>query len=413
MLRRFPQRINNLRFFAERKKYNDVGERNIILPPDKMTDILNIGFDAKRAFQNRTGLGNYSRTLIRSLAAAYPQHHYFLFAPKTKPLFRPLEGMRTILPAKLHHRWLKSVWRSRWIVQDLQRHRVDVFHGLSAELPFGIHRSAVKTVVTIHDLIFERYPGQYNPVDVYTYRKKARYACRHADKVIAISEQTKQDLVQFYQVSPQRISVCYQACDPSFEVLHPPGVISGVKQQYHLPAQYFLYVGSVIERKNLLGIAQAMYQLKGRLDVPLVVLGDGSGYKEKVQAFLRQKDLQQQVIWLNEVVNFVFKDLPALYQGATALLYPSVFEGFGIPILEALWCRTPVITSQGSCFLETAGDAALYVDPHNPASIAAAMEKVAAGGAGVEEMKEKGIAHAQRFTPDKCAAAVMEVYENL
>ncbi|WP_119079947.1 glycosyltransferase family 4 protein [Chitinophaga alhagiae] len=374
---------------------------------------MNIGFDAKRAFQNRTGLGNYSRTLIRSLAETYPQHQYLLFAPKTKPLFRPPAGMRAVLPVKAHHRWLKSVWRSRWMVRDLQRQQVDVFHGLSAELPFGIHRTGIKTAVTMHDLIFERYPRQYNPVDVLTYRKKARYACEHASRVIAISEQTKADLVQFYSTPANRISVCYQACDPAFETLHPQEAITAMLRQYGLPARYFLYVGSVIERKNLLRIAEALHLLKDRLNIPLVVLGDGRQYKEKVKQFLRQKGLEQQVIWLNEVAGFAFKDLPALYQGATALLYPSLFEGFGIPILEALWSRTPVITSQGSCFLETGGNAALYVDPLNPAAIADAMEQVSENGTLVEGMKEKGIAHAQNFTIHKCAAAVMNVYENL
>lgn len=374
---------------------------------------MNIGFDAKRAFQNRTGLGNYSRTLIRSLAEYYPQHHYFLFAPKSKPLFSPEGGMRTILPQKPHHRWLKPVWRSRWVVKDLQRHQIGVYHGLSAELPFGIHKSGVGSTVTMHDLIFERYPKQYNPIDVYTYRRKAMYACREASRVIAISEQTKADLMEFYRVPENRISVCYQGCDPSFQQQHTAGEITAMKARYKLPDEYFLYVGSVIERKNLLGIAKAMNALKGKLDLPLVVLGDGSGYKKEVKAYLRKEGLEHRVIWLNETQKFAFADLPSLYQGSVALLYPSMFEGFGIPILEALWCRTPVITSNGSCFAETGGNAVLYVDPFRPDAIAEAMQKVTEDEALRADMQQKGILHAQQFTLDKCAAAVMEVYKSI
>ncbi|WP_346319473.1 glycosyltransferase family 1 protein [Chitinophaga sp. YIM B06452] len=374
---------------------------------------MNIGFDAKRAFQNRTGLGNYSRTLVKSLAAYYPQHQYFLFAPKSKPLFRPEAGMRTILPQKPHHRWLKPVWRSRWVVNDLRHHHIDVYHGLSAELPFGIHNSGVKSVVTMHDLIFERYPKQYNPIDVYTYRRKAVYACRQASRVIAISEQTKADLMEFYRVPEERISVCYQGCDPSFQLQHTTEGIRHMKTKYALPQDYFLYVGSVIERKNLMGIAQAMRSLKGKLDVPLVVLGDGTGYKKEVKEYLRKEGLEQRVIWLNETHKFAFADLPALYQGALALLYPSMFEGFGIPILEALWSRTPVVTSNGSCFAETGGNAVFYVDPFQPAAIAHAMEQVAADEVLRADMQQKGILHAQHFTLDKCAAAVMNVYETI
>jgi glycosyltransferase involved in cell wall biosynthesis len=374
---------------------------------------LNIGFDAKRAFQNRTGLGNYSRTLVTSLAAYYPQHHYFLFAPKSKPLFKPAAGLRTVLPQKPHHRWLKPVWRSRWVVNDLRHHHIDIYHGLSAELPFGIHKSGIKSVVTMHDLIFERYPKQYNPIDVYTYRRKAVYACREASRVIAISGQTKADLMEFYRVPEERISVCYQGCDPSFQLQHMAGDVKHMKTKYMLPEDYFLYVGSVIERKNLMGIAQAMRSLKGKLDLPLVVLGDGTGYKKEVKEYLRKEGLEQQVIWLNETHKFAFSDLPALYQGALALLYPSMFEGFGIPILEALWSRTPVITSNGSCFAETGGNAALYVDPFQPAAIANAMEQVVADEVLRADMQQKGILHAQLFTLDKCAAAVMKVYENI
>lgn len=401
------KRTIKLAFLQERKKSNSVFCcRNKLFA-------LNIGFDAKRAFQNRTGLGNYSRTLISSLAAYYPQHHYFLFAPKLRPLFSPAGGMSAILPQKPHHRWLKPIWRSRWVVKDLQQHNIGVYHGLSAELPFGIHKSGLASTVTMHDLIFERYPKQYNPIDVYTYRRKAVYACRQASRVIAISEQTKADLREFYRVPEERISVCYQGCDPSFQQQHTADDVTAMKNRYNLPREYFLYVGSVIERKNLMGISQAMRALKGRVDLPLVVLGDGRGYKKEVKEYLRRENLDQQVIWLNDTHKFAFADLPALYQGAMALLYPSMFEGFGIPILEALWSRTPVITSNGSCFAETGGNAVLYVDPLQPASIADAMEKVAGDEVLRADMRQKGILHAQQFTLDKCAAAVMDVYQNI
>ncbi len=374
---------------------------------------MRIGFDAKRAYQNRTGLGNYSRTLVTSLAEYYPEHEYVLFAPKEKPLYQPPPAVATITPQSFLHRMLKPVWRSRWVSGELKSHGIDIFHGLSAELPFGIHKTGVRSTVTMHDLIFERYPGQYNPIDVATYRKKARYACEAADQVIAISSQTKADLMEFYRVPESKIPVCYQACDPSFQVPRNPQVIREMLVRYQLPSEYFLYVGSVIERKNLARIAEAMFQLKGRLNVPLVVLGDGGSYKKKVKRYLADKGLVSRVIWLNEESEFSFRDLPALYQGAVALLYPSTFEGFGIPILEALWSETPVVTSTGSCFAETGGNAALYVDPFSVESIADGMVRLAEDAALRKDMTEKGIIHAQNFTPEKCADGVMNVYKNI
>ncbi|UPK72347.1 glycosyltransferase family 4 protein [Chitinophaga filiformis] len=376
---------------------------------------MNIAFDAKRAYQNNTGLGNYSRTLISSLATWYPQHNYYLYAPKLTNMYatEAYANIQPVLPEKRLHRWFRSAWRSKYVVGELVAKGIDIYHGLSHEIPFGIHESGVKSVVTMHDLIFERYPAQYNPIDVQTYRRKAKYACRYADKVIAISEQTKQDIIQYYKTPAEKIEVVYQSCDESFAVTHDKARIAQMKEQYGLPASYFLYVGSIIERKNLLGILQAMLQLKGEIDLPLVVLGGGSSYKNKVKAFAEKHDLSGRIIWLNEKARIADADVPLLYQGAEALLYPSIFEGFGIPILEALWSRTPVITSSGSCFGETGGDAALYVNPLQPASIADAMRRVLNEQPFAAEMRTKGWAHAQLFSRERCAAAVMKVYESL
>ena len=376
---------------------------------------MKIGFDAKRAFQNNTGLGNYSRTLISSLVKDFPGEDWFLFAPKQTTMYdlRHMPALKVVTPAKALHRWFKSAWRSRFIVKDLLRYHINIFHGLSHELPFGIHKSGVRAVVTMHDLIFERYPEQYNPIDVVTYRRKAKYACRYADRVVAISEQTKQDLVTYYHTPAEKIDVVYQSCDPAFAETHSAADIAAMVTKYQLPSQYFLYVGSLIERKNLLGIVTAMTTLKGTLHIPLVVLGSGSGYKKKVKSYLEANGLTSEVIFLNERARLRNEELPLLYQGAVALVYPSIFEGFGIPILEALWSRTPVITSNGSCFAETAGNAALYVNPLDPATIADAMKEVAGNPQLVAEIREKGWQHAQQFTPEKCAAAMMEVYKKI
>lgn len=376
---------------------------------------MNIAFDAKRAFQNNTGLGNYSRTLISSLATYYPEHHYYLYAPKLTGMYNPAAfgNMTTVLPQKPMHRVLKGLWRSKYVVSELVTQGIDLYHGLSHEIPFGIHKSGVKSVVTMHDLIFERNPEQYNPIDVQTYRRKAKYACQHADKVIAISEQTKQDLITYYNTPADKITVAYQSCDESFGVKHSEADITLMLDKYGFPKEYFLYVGSLIGRKNLLGILQAMVQLNGKVDIPLVVVGGGSSYKKKIIDFIAANGLQRKVILVNDTVKFAYNDLPALYQGARALIYPSFFEGFGIPILEAMWSHTPVITSTGSCFGETAGDAALYIDPAQPATIADAMIEVLQHPERMEVLKEKGSRQAEKFTRDKCAAEVMKVYQSL
>lgn len=382
---------------------------------------MNIGFDAKRAYHNGTGLGHYSRTLIRSLAEYFPQHEYFLFNPKPSELFE-LNGRNTheILPSKLLHKTLSSVWRSTWIKNDLEKMAIDIYHGLSNEVPLDIHKTAIKSVVSIHDLIFERYPAQYSRIDVEIYKRKFIYACDHADKIIAISEQTKNDIMEFYKTPEQKITVCYQSCNPAFANPVNENIRQQIKEKYSLPDEYFLYVGSIIERKNLLGICKALYLLRNDLKIPLVVIGDGTKYKQQVKDFIRQNGLDSKVIFLSEnslakVASSFLKadDFPAIYQMAIAMIYPSFFEGFGIPVLEALWSRLPVITSNVSSLPEAGGDGVYYVDPNNAEEIAAGMKKIHSDKAFTETLKEKGWQHAQHFTQQNCAANVIKVYENL
>ncbi|HEY1871708.1 MAG TPA: glycosyltransferase family 1 protein, partial [Chitinophagaceae bacterium] len=207
---------------------------------------MNIGFDAKRAFHNQTGLGHYSRTLIHSLAKYFPAHEYFLFNPKPSSLFQfNQKNIHEVLPHGFPSTTFTSAWRSSWVKKDLKKLNIDLYHGLSHEIPVGIDQTQIKSIVTIHDLIHERYPEQYNPVDVKIYNKKFRYACKHADKVITISEQTKNDILDFYKTPAEKIVVTYQSCNPAFGELLTEAQKKIVQLKYDLPAKFFLYVGSI------------------------------------------------------------------------------------------------------------------------------------------------------------------------
>ncbi|MBL0333960.1 MAG: glycosyltransferase family 4 protein [Chitinophagaceae bacterium] len=382
---------------------------------------MNIGFDAKRAFHNNTGLGHYSRTLIRSLAEYYPEHEYFLFNPKRSKQFK-LDGphLHESLPGNYIYKIFSSAWRSSWVKNELKAKNIRLYHGLSHEIPFGIQKTGIVSVVTIHDLIHERHPEQYNPLDVKIYSRKFRNACDHADMVIAISEQTKQDIMDFYGTPEQKIKVCYQSCNPAFAEKITEAEKKRVRELYSLPPAYFLYVGSIIERKNLLNICKAMKILNGNPALPLVVIGDGKKYKEEVKAWVAEHGLTGKIIFLSE--NHQAKqshgfrtaaDFPAIYQMATAMIYPSFFEGFGIPVLEALWSRLPVITSSVSCLPEAGGEGAFYVDPSSPEDIATGMYKIYTDTVFANTMRDKGWKHAQDFSPFLCATSVMNLYKQL
>lgn len=380
---------------------------------------MKIGFDAKRAFHNRTGLGHYSRTLIRSLATYFPAHQYFLFNPKPSSAFRFADdNIREIRPTGIFQKTFSSFWRSSGVKKDLEELGIDLYHGLSHEIPIGISHTKTRSVVTIHDLIHERFPEQYSAVDVKIYQRKFRYACAHADHIIAISEQTKKDIVEFYHTPEERITVCYQSCNPAFGQPVMEVARKKICEIYGLPEKFFLYVGSIVERKNLLNICKAMFLLRYELDLPLVVIGEGGKYKQQVKDFIRQHGLESRILFLSDTAVArqsadyqSAADFPAIYQSATALIYPSFFEGFGIPVLEALWSRIPVITSNRSSLPEAGGPGAHYIDPHHAEEIAAAMKRIYQDQEYAAGLAAKGWDYAQRFSQQSCAADVMAVYE--
>ncbi|MBZ4189956.1 glycosyltransferase family 4 protein [Niabella beijingensis] len=383
--------------------------------------IMNIGFDAKRAYHNNTGLGFFSRVLIRLLAEQFPEHGYYLFNPKPGKSFRPEQkNIYEVLPAAPLHRLFRAVWRSRWVTRDLQRLGINLYHGLSHEIPTGIPKTGIPSVVTIHDLFPEIYPEQYKPIDVKIYRAKLRYACRNATKIMAISEETKGHIIKTYGTPAEKIEVIYQSCAPAFTVIETAEKKAAVREKYGLPEAFFLHVGTIIERKNLLNICKALNSIRGDIPIPLVVVGNDGGFKDKVTAYLREVQLEDRVIFLSEQLALAGKkpfvetaDLPALYQLATALIYPSYFEGFGMPIIEAMAGGVPVITSTTSCLPEIAGTAAWLADPDRPEEMAAGFRKIYEDASFAATMRQKGLENAQRFRPEVYAADVMKLYQSI
>ncbi|THU40245.1 glycosyltransferase family 4 protein [Niastella caeni] len=381
-----------------------------------------IGFDAKRAFQNKTGLGNYSRTLLTSLNEYFPQHQCLLFTPKRTPLLKT-EGspnLRVITPEWQPAKKFPSLWRSLWMTRDLKKYNIPLYHGLSNELPAGINKTGIRSVVTIHDLIFEMFPHQYDKGEVWVYKKKFRNACQQADAIIATSEHTKTDIINIYKVHPEKVHVCYQSCDVAYGQPLSPVMISQIKKQYHLPETYFLYVGSIIERKNLLTVCKALHALKNKCEIPLVVIGEGKQYKKKVQQWLAQHNLLHQVIFLSEMETSknspdyqTGRHFPAIYQGAKAFIYPSMYEGFGIPVLEALHSHIPVITTNSSSLPEVGGDAALYFEPNDVEGLCDALINAAYNDTIRQHCINKAQQQILQFTRQKFAASVLNVYHSL
>lgn len=373
---------------------------------------MKIGFDAKRLFHNFTGLGNYSRFVVQALSDRKPEHHYYLFTPRSKN-HPEVDGIVShsnvsiVTPPGLYRAFkASSLWRTFGISKEPAFKKLDIFHGLSHELPLSIP-THIASVVTIHDLIFIRYPELYNPIDVRLYKAKVNSACSRADRILATSYQTKQDIVEFLKVDPAKIDVVYQGCHPGFSRTCSSEEIVEVKSRYQIPGEYVLHVGTVEARKNVLLLIRALAMIPAESRVPLVIVGRATKYKDQIVDIARSLSVDHLITFLHGVS---FRDLPAIYQGASLFVYPSFFEGFGIPIVEALESSVPVIAATGSCLSEAGGPGSVYVNPNDAEALAYQMRTILASEEIKKNMILAGKEHLKNFKPQVIADKLMHVY---
>jgi|UniRef100_UPI00404B079E glycosyltransferase involved in cell wall biosynthesis len=369
---------------------------------------MKIGFDGKRATQNFTGLGNYSRYVLKVLAEYHPENQYVVFVPA--PVQKPLSILEcpSIQFQYPKNQLFKNFWRSRGIVKDLKKEKIDIFHGLSNEIPISLKKVGIPSVVTIHDLIFYRYPQYYPYFDRKIYELKVHYASKHANKIIAVSEQTKSDLINFFNVEESRIEVIYQNCDPIFRSEVTEHEKTRIRHTYKLPEEFLLNVGTIETRKNSLLIVKALKKLKDTIH--LVIIGKETPYAQVVKDFITNNNLKSRVHFLK---NVSFHDLPGIYQQASIFIYPSEFEGFGIPVVEALSSGIPVIAAKGSCLEEAGGKNSIYVDANNSEELADQINLVMNNTEKRELMIRSGIEHISNFSNQKIADKLFNLYQNL
>ena len=269
----------------------------------------------------------------------------------------------------------------------------------------------IPSVVTIHDVAFKTFPDMYHAIDRFTYDRKWRHACKTADRIIAISESTKQDIIRFYGVEPDRIDIVYQPVN-SIYYTNEKGVCPVSLEPYVNGKPYMLYVGSINSRKNLLGIVKAIELLPKEIQIPLIVIGDGREYKQKVSDYIAEHKLQNLIIFSPKKVGT--EGLRYLYSNARMLVYPSFYEGFGLPVVEALLSHCPVVTSNVSSLPEAAGPDSLLADPSDIRDIADKMKVLLTDDALRESIIEKGYRYGMdSFSPKVLADRLMDVYNKL
>jgi glycosyltransferase involved in cell wall biosynthesis len=349
------------------------------------------------------------------LARYHSDHQYYLYTPEFKdqrvidwlneyPSFN-VRTPESTLAKKAH-----SIWRSFGLSGTIEQDSLDLYHGLSHEIPFGLEKKSCKKVVTIHDLLFMRFPENFGLIDRKMYRLKFSHGCEKSDQVLAICDQTKRDIVDFLGIPESKITVMYQSCEPMFYQIYSDEAKEQLRAKYNLPQKYMLYVGAIEPNKNALTIIRAYGQICSDVTEDLVLVGKGGKYKEKCKNLVRQLGIENRVRFLDELE---YLDLPGIYQLATLLLHPSFFEGFGIPIIEALFSLTPALITEGHCFPEAGGEDSIYLNPNKVDDWSDAMKLLAGDEDLCYRIANKSRNFVEKFHQKQTSKKLMEFYQSL
>ncbi|MDQ0594257.1 glycosyltransferase involved in cell wall biosynthesis [Chryseobacterium ginsenosidimutans] len=364
---------------------------------------MKIAFDAKRFFHNTSGLGNYSRDFIRILSEYFPANEYILLNKNKSE-----RGADILKKSNVRFVETSKGYMSRQFKmgKDAQKQDADIFHGLSGELPLKWDKKPIKKIVTIHDLIFVRYPQYYSFFDRKIHLWKFKKAASSADKIIAISEQTKRDIIQYLKVPDNKIEVIYQGCHQAFKQQQTNELIQSTKQKFNLPERFILNVGTIEDRKNLLNIVKAIKDT----GISLVVVGKKTKYFQKIANFIQKNKMEKQIHFLEGVS---MDELAVIYKSADIFIYPSFFEGFGIPVIEALFSKTVTITSNTSCLPEAGGPDSVYINPENYLDIQSKIKFLWENESERKRRADKGFEYVQKFNDEPIANQLMSLYEKI
>ena len=376
---------------------------------------MRVCWDVSAAAHGRAGLGRYMRELATAMLACDDRNEYVAFYNRSDEarLPTPLDGLARIPVEQGDKPWRLRTALSHVLnrSQDSLFSGIDLFHATDNLLPF---LTGIPSVFTLHDLVFRFYPETVSGPNRWFLKMMTGRFLRASDAVIAVSERTKRDAQLLYGIPNSRISVIHEGVHSRFR---PAGQdeIERVKHRYDLPARYLLFVGTIEPRKNLSTLLEAMTALKRQeadgtvepIAPKLVVVGKTGWLSDGFFRRIHELDLDREVVLPGFVPD---EDLPAVYSGAECFVFPSLYEGFGLPVLEAMACGAPVICSNTSSLPEIAGDAALLFDPGNPAEVRDAIVRVRSESSLRGELIGLGLRQAARFTWRDAAERTLEVY---
>jgi glycosyltransferase involved in cell wall biosynthesis len=374
---------------------------------------MHIAIDYTPATHQRAGIGRYTRGLVQALARLDTQNQYTLLALGQSGMhFVPtaLPANFSIRFAPISDRWATVLWYRLNLPLPVEvfSGRADIFHGPSFTLP----PSFAPSLLTVHDLSFLRYPQGAHPALLSWLTKAVPRSLRRARHVLADSENTRTDLVELMQVPPDQITVIGAGVDERFKPEGEPETLARVRARYRLPDRFILSISTLEPRKNFTGLIAAFEQLtiSSLTDLHLVIAGGKGWLYDDIFAAAETSPVSERIHFAGYVAD---EDLPALYSLAALFVFPSHYEGFGIPVLEAMACGTAVVCADNSSLPEIAGDAALLVDATDTQALADAMHRLSVDASLREELIGRGYEQAMRFTWDNAAQRLLHVYHNM
>ncbi len=372
---------------------------------------MRIGVDYTAGVKQKAGIGRYTREIISHLARIDKDNSYTLLVPADAPVPSGLPGNFRVSRLPLPERLATILWhRLRvplWV--ELFTGPLDLFHSPDFVLP---PVRAARAILTVHDLSFLRLPWCAEPSLQRYLSRAVRRSVGRADLILADSENTRRDVISLLGVEPERVEVLYAGVGERFRPASPAEK-AAVRAKYRLPDRFILSVGTIEPRKNYSQLIRAyalLFEDLGEAAPHLVIAGQKGWLYEEVFSTLEETGLGERVLFAGYVAD---EDLPALYSAAEVLVFPSFYEGFGLPPLEAMACGTPVVASDAPCLPEVLGDAALFVSPRSPESIASAVRRLLRDEELRAMLREKGFRRAAEFTWDKAAARLKEIYASL